>query len=195
MSMNPIPVEYTRGDDPFLCGESKAGLTLLDFWAWAYSDVLTNTTRGVLAEFIVATALGLDVRKPRTNWDKFDLTYKGQGIEVKSASYHQRWAQKEMSKISFGIPKRRGWDDQTNELDEVAGRQADIYVLALLAEQDRSAVNPLDIDQWRFWVIETRFFDERERSQHSITYNSLIRERGEAFGYAKLKNAVDLLIN
>lgn len=29
------------------------------FYAWAYGDLLANTTRGVLAEYIVATALGL----------------------------------------------------------------------------------------------------------------------------------------
>ena len=27
-----------------------------EFLAWAYDDLLTNTTRGVLAEYIVATA-------------------------------------------------------------------------------------------------------------------------------------------
>ena len=27
-----------------------------EFWEWAYDDLLTNTTRGVLAEYIVATA-------------------------------------------------------------------------------------------------------------------------------------------
>jgi len=33
--------------------------TLRDFWAWAYSDLIGNTERGRLAEFIVAMALGI----------------------------------------------------------------------------------------------------------------------------------------
>ena len=195
MALNPIPIEYTRGEQPFESSKAAVDLSLLDFWAWAYSDVLTNTARGVLAEFIVATALGLDIRVPRSDWDKFDLSYMGHGVEVKSASYHQRWFQKKMSIISFGTPKRRAWDANTNRLDEEARRQSDIYVLALLAEKDRSEVNPLNLDQWNFWVVETTFFDERKRSQHSISYNSLIKERGEPIGYHEIKPSVDDVIN
>lgn len=42
------------------------------FWKWAFSDFLSNTLRGVLAEFIVATALGC-AHRPRTEWDAYDL--------------------------------------------------------------------------------------------------------------------------
>jgi len=38
-----------------------------EFQAWAYDDLLTNTTRGVLAEYIVATALGIRDTK-RVEW-------------------------------------------------------------------------------------------------------------------------------
>ena len=31
---------------------------MLDFWRWAFSDLRDNTQRGVLAEFLVALALG-----------------------------------------------------------------------------------------------------------------------------------------
>ena len=32
--------------------------TLHDYWAWAFSDLVSNTERGNLAEYIVATAMG-----------------------------------------------------------------------------------------------------------------------------------------
>ena len=89
--MDPIPTEYTRGRNPFVVNGTASEYTLLDFWSWAFSDVLTNTTREMLAEFIVAMALRIDIKKPRDGWAKFDLTYRNHGIEVKSASYHQRW--------------------------------------------------------------------------------------------------------
>ena len=57
-----------------------------EFHAWAYDDLLTNTTRGVLAEYIVATALGI-VDTKRVEWDKHDLEVDGIGVEVKSAAY------------------------------------------------------------------------------------------------------------
>jgi hypothetical protein len=149
----------------------------------------------MVAEFIIATALGIDIKKPRDGWSKFDLTYRNHGIEVKSASYHQRWYQKDLSAISFNVPKRKGWDAKTNEFDTVPKRQADIYVLSLLAEKDRDQVNPLNIDQWQFWVVAKSFFDNRVRSQHSITYNSLLQEIGKPILYDQLKVAIDSLID
>ena len=47
---------------------------LVDFWSWAYSDVLVNTNRSVLAEFIVGSVLGV-VDKPRVEWGWCDLHY------------------------------------------------------------------------------------------------------------------------
>ncbi|MHB1459385.1 MAG: hypothetical protein ACYC5F_05980 [Thermoleophilia bacterium] len=193
--MERIPVKYCRGETNFTREGKSSEITLLDFWAWAFSDVVTNTTRGILAEFIVATALGLNIVKPRDCWAKYDLEYKGAGIEIKSSAYHQRWRQKEMSPISFSVPKSRAWESETGEMESESRRQADIYVLSLLAERDREAVNPINLDQWRFWIIETSFFNERKRSQDSITYNSLISERGEPVSYSDIKSSVDALIS
>lgn len=192
--MDPIPTEYNRGDHHFIINDVPSKYTLLDFWSWAFSDVLTNTTRGMVAEFIVATALGIDINKPRDGWAKFDLTYRNHGVEVKSASYHQRWYQQRISIISFIVPKRKGWDANTNKFDPISRRQADIYILSLLAEKDRKKVNPLNLDQWEFWVADTSFFDNRARSQHSITYNSLLKEIGKPMRYGQLRIAVDRLI-
>jgi len=91
-------------------------MTYLDkqeFLAWAYDDVLTNTTRGVLAEYIVATALGIGDTK-RIEWDKVDLRV-GRigvdrfGVEVKSAAYVQAWKQTRPSEIAFDIAPTMGW--------------------------------------------------------------------------------------
>jgi hypothetical protein len=192
--MDPISTKYTRGNNPLIIDDAASEYTLLDFWSWAFSDVLTNTTRGMLAEFIIAMALGIDLKKPRDVWGKFDLTYRNHGIEVKSASFHQKWYQQRLSTISFNVSKRKGWDENTNKFEPISRRQADIYVLSLLSEKDREKVNPLNMDQWRFWVIGTSFFDNRPRSQHSITYNSLIKEIGVPIIYAQLKMAIDGLI-
>lgn len=193
--MDPIPVKYCRGEEPFSMEGCALPLALVDFWAWAYSDVLSNTERGVLAEFLVAAALGIDLKTPRSAWSKFDLLYRDKGIEVKSASYHQRWHQERMSNIAFNIPARRAWDEGTNVQDKDPKRHAFLYILCLLAEQERTLVNPLNLDQWRFWVVPTRFFDERKRSQHSITLASLLRERGDSIPFNEIKSNVNTLID
>jgi hypothetical protein len=56
------------------------------FWRWAYSDFLSNAQRGVLAEYIVGTALNC-LKEKRLEWDAHDLvTEDGIKIEVKSAA-------------------------------------------------------------------------------------------------------------
>ncbi len=48
------------------------GPTVADFWGWSRSGLLDNTERGVLADFIVATALGIPtegVREASAAWD------------------------------------------------------------------------------------------------------------------------------
>ncbi len=53
-----IETKKKTGDEPFL-NEGDDAYTLRDFWAWAYSDLVGNTERGRLAEFIVAMARGI----------------------------------------------------------------------------------------------------------------------------------------
>ena len=128
---------------------------VLDFWRWAYSDLLSNTLRGILAEFLVAKAVGA-TKSARREWDAFDVTTpSGVRIEVKSAAYVQSWHQDKPSNISFDIAPKKSWDAETNTTDVEPSRSADIYVFALLHEQNRDTVNPLDLNQWTFFVLPT----------------------------------------
>jgi hypothetical protein len=66
---------------------------VLDYWRWAFSDLRDNTQRGVLAEFLVALALGRTETR-RKAWDNYDVTTSsGLRIEVKASGYLQSWAQ------------------------------------------------------------------------------------------------------
>lgn len=64
-------------------------LRLENFWSWAYSNLVCNAQRGILAEYIVASAVK-DDQNCRVEWDVFDArTSAGVTIEVKSAAYIQ----------------------------------------------------------------------------------------------------------
>ena len=54
-----LEVALKTGNEPFRDGAQKLDGTLLDFWRWSASDLTNNALRGVLAEYIVALALGL----------------------------------------------------------------------------------------------------------------------------------------
>jgi len=179
------------GGEPFHEGGTASDFSLRDFWSWSTSDLVSNATRGVLAEFIVAKALGLRTDCVRMAWDKCDLIGEGGlNIEVKSAAYIQTWAQKAPSKITFCVQRKRGWDADTNVQDKEARRHADIYVFALLAHEDKNTIDPLDLNQWRFWAVSTRFLDERKRSQHSITMATLLKVVGAPVSYGELARCV-----
>ena len=50
--------------------------TMLDFWKWAYSDILHNMQRGTFAEFIVKCALesiGIHNNKEQASIRPYDL--------------------------------------------------------------------------------------------------------------------------
>ena len=190
--LKEIEITKHSGDEKFQYGSNNLDFNLLSFWQWSSSDVVSNYTRGILAEYIVGKALGCikddDVRDEGRAYD-LD-TQAGVRIEVKSAAYVQSWQQSRLSKISFNVPKTFGWDRETNKFDKEKKRQADVYVFALLFHKDKETVNPLDISQWEFFVLPTKVLDERERSQHSITLPSL-KKLTDSVSFFELGKAVD----
>jgi hypothetical protein len=146
----------------------------------------------VLAEFIVATALGIPADGVREGWASWDLTTPGGvRVEVKSAAYLQSWAQNGLSGTSFSTPKTLAWDADGQGFGEVARRHARVHVFALLAHTDKAKVNPLNLDQWVFYVLPTAVLDGRTRSQHSITLKTL-QGLTAAVSFGNLRQAVDL---
>ncbi|MEZ6055760.1 MAG: hypothetical protein R3C01_03555 [Planctomycetaceae bacterium] len=161
------------GDEPFHLSGCPVDSRLLDFWSWASSDLLSNSLRGLLAEYIVATALQL-TQGVRVEWDAVDLkTNDHIRIEVKSAAYLQSWSQKSLSKIVFSIRPANGWNAAENAYSTTATRASDIYVFCLLAHEDKTTVDPLDLAQWRFFVVRTEIINTCCGKQKSIALSSL----------------------
>jgi hypothetical protein len=179
------------GQESFHSRNGDAGFNLLDFWQWTASDLVSNSTRGVLAEFLVARALGLDTGV-RDEWQAFDLkTATDKKIEVKSAAYVQSWGQKELSKIVFSTRRSLAWDAETGAFATESRRQADIYVFALLAHCDKKTIDPLDLDQWEFYVVPTAALEAFTGSQHSIALKSLQQLCPALVKFAELKDSIE----
>jgi len=172
---NLSAIETTRktGDEPFEFNGSPLPMSLLSFWQWSSSDVIGNAMRGILAEYIVASSVGIN-SGIRTEWDAFDIeTNEGIKVEVKSGAYVQSWEQKRHSTIQFGIRPTQGWDSESNERTREVRRQADVYVFCLLKHKDQSSINPLNLDQWVFYVLPTNTLNQSVGAQKTITLNSL----------------------
>lgn len=190
-NLGRLEIQPKSGNETFHLNGKNLGMDLLSFWRWSSSDLVSNATRGVLAEFIVANALDIISPPVRSEWDAYDLeTDTGIKIEVKSAAYIQSWHQAKLSRISFQVQMKLAWDANTNRRENKARRPADVYVFALLAHQDKKTVDPLNLEQWKFYVLPTETLNKRKRSQHSITLKSLEKLCGGAVKFTELKTAV-----
>jgi hypothetical protein len=173
-SLESLPKIRRTGDERLHRDGQDLGTNLLDFWQWSASDLVSNATRGILAEYFVALALGIPTDGVREEWASFDLqTPTGIKVEVKSAAYVQSWRQTRLSRIQFVTPMTRAWSSVTNVQSTELKRQADVYVFALLAHQDKPTIDPLNVNQWQFYVLPTSALNARTRSQHSITLKSV----------------------
>ena len=139
---------------------------VLDYWQWAYSNILQNIQRGNFAEFIVKTALdlgGLAANNGLKNdFSPYDLdgpviasTGRPSRIEVKSAAFVQIWDIKHPDRASFGIAPAV-LPDETGDYPAGAPKQRnnDLYVFTIYTATDRRR-NVLDLSYWQFYVLPT----------------------------------------
>ncbi|MBO5299430.1 MAG: hypothetical protein J6B51_05040 [Clostridia bacterium] len=182
------------GNEPLLSPDGKTVAQLIDFWSWAYSDLVSNAERGALAEYIVACALGI-ASAERVSWDKYDLmTPEGISIEVKTSGYIQSWHQKQLSSPLFGIRPTYGWNYSTNQYDNEQKRQSDIYVFCVHKHTDKETVNPLLIEQWNFYLMPTAILNEKFNDQKSASLHALIKAGAELCPYENLSERIRELI-
>ena len=168
------PIKFTKKSASERIKNCNKTKTLLDFWQWAYSDLVGNTERGILAEYLVALACNIE-DSVRISWDSFDLLVDNKiKVEVKSSSYLQSWKQKDFSRPIFSIAKTKAWDYVSNVYDNLSKRQADVYVFALLSHRDKETLNPIDLKQWEFYVLHTMTIDTKMENKKSISLDKII---------------------
>lgn len=187
-----VPALRARSPETALLGPDGApwrSQTVVAFWSWAYSDLLANTTRGQLAEFIAGVAL--DALPPLANrWESFDLLMRdGVRVEVKSAGLRQSWHQKRASRVQFSVRAAFPWDSVTDAWGAARGRNSDVYVFALHEETSIDRADPLDLRQWSFRALSTAEVDRHLGTQMTVTLGRLTElapERSHADGLPAL---------
>jgi hypothetical protein len=180
------------GEEPLTAEAGQPVAKFIDFWKWYASGVVSNTMRGYFAEFIISTALNVDLSKNvRTEWGAFDIiSPEGIQIEVKSAAFIQSWHQKDFSPIKFSIKQARAWDSTVNyeARENEPSRHADVYVFCLLHHKDQATLNPLDLTQWTFFVLSTAEVNGFQ-NQKTIALSSL-QKVVEGVPYSRLREVI-----
>lgn len=186
-----IVIEKKTGAEMFM----GMNHSLLDFWAWAHSDMISNAERGRFAEYIVSCA----VQSPsqyRIEWDAVDVVAaNGIKVEVKSSAYLQAWSQEKLSSIQFDIAPKKSWDSVTNLYSETKLRSADVYVFCLFASTEPKTANPLDLKQWEFYVLSTNVLNDCVPQQKKIGLNSLIKLGAKKVCFDEIYDAVNVAAN
>ena len=193
--LNAINVIQKTGNEYFVGKGNPTEDKLVGFWQWAFSDLASNAIRGVLAEYIVACELGIETRT-RLEWDAYDLiTKNGVKLEIKSASYLQTWKQSKISDISFKISPTKGWDASTNEYSTETKRQADVYIFCLLKHQDKATLEPMDFDQWVFYLLPTATLNEKMPTQKTVRLSSLLKLNPIQAAHGEIAMAIEKIFS
>ena len=191
MDLGLKKITRKTGQEIFLSKTESKKIRLMEFWQWSASDLLTNTTRGILAEYIVATDLGVDGILCN-DWESYDLTSKnGIKIEVKSSAYIQTWHQTNFSKITYSIKPATKWNPATNKFDGIPQRHSDYYVFCLLYHKNKETINPLNLDQWTFYILATKILDNELANQKTITLGRLLKLNPIECKYGQINKVVN----
>lgn len=112
-------------------------------------------------------------------------------MEVKSSASLQSWSQTRPSPIKFDIEPKTGWYAETNTYVTERKRQADVFVFCVLAHTDKATVDPLNLDQWNFYVLSTNRLNAAVGEQKSITLGSLLRLNPARASFTDLRACIE----
>lgn len=183
-------MKQLTGDELFSNEGMHLNYSMSDFWKWYASNTLHSALRGAIAEFIVAKALDLHC-EVRQSWDAYDLEYNGTKIEVKSSAYLQDDNGDSFSRISFSIAKHSHWNEDGKWNNKV--RHSDVYVFCLFAEKNRENADPLQIEQWQFFVLPTSVLDEQCGDRQTLSLSALLSLSPSQCKYSELQSTIDAL--
>jgi len=152
------------------------------------SRLIENSYRGLVAEIIVASALGPEWKICSGGWSGWDLEHVGGcRIEVKQSAARQTWAAPtKPSATTFSIAEKTGYYEDGIKWIPKAGRPAHIYVFAYHPIMDDGA-DHRDASQWQFYVLAAN----RLPATKSIPLTKLTTI-SEAMPWARLRHAVEL---
>ncbi|MCZ2247140.1 MAG: hypothetical protein LC111_00065 [Bacteroidia bacterium] len=194
-SLSAITVSRKSGEESFRAKGIPLENKLFGFWQWACSDLSSNIMRGILAEYIVASELEIAINT-RREWDAYDLeTNDGVKLEIKSASYLQTWVQRKFSEISFDIAPKKVWNASANEYSNEIKRQADVYVFCLLHHKEKSTLDPLDLDQWTFYLLSTSVLNAEIPNQKSICLPALLNLNPVEVSFGEIGLAIKKIVS
>ena len=186
-----LPTVRQTGAETFTFDDKPVPADLLSFWQWSTSDLIGNTMRGCLAEYIVAMALGL-TSGVRNDWGAYDLEFNGWKIEVKASGYLQTWPQQRLSRPVFSVRPAQSWNPITGRMSSDVRRHSDLYVFCLHHHKEKATLNPRDLTQWTFYILPTRRLESslRYKDAKTVSLQSLLTLKASEVSFNDLGKSI-----
>lgn len=177
----------------FTFNNTELDFGILDLWESKYSNIFNM--QEVIAEYLVEKALGIDKAQNTDYWTLYDILYRNYRIEIKQTSYYHPW--NEDGKISnirrFGITKANS-NYEFEDLPNKYARQNDIYIFCLNTGETKETSNPMNIDNWEFYIVPTEIINDICGDNKTIILNK-VRDLAKRVTYDKIKETIDLIID
>ena len=186
--------ELLNGNEAFMQNGIELGFNVLDYWRFQFSNLVDNL--GYVAEFLIAQALSKDEPDNCNGWTVYDVGYRGKRIEVKATSYWQSWKASHIISEQRNFSIRKTYLDYQNNKSDKA-RQNDIYIFCLDKGRDEKSSNPMNLENWVFYVVPTKVINEMFGNQKVLSLKRLekIEKYGEGITYDQIKENVDNIID
>ena len=184
-----------NGNEVFEFNGKQLNFDLKDFWSFQYSNIYS--LHGEIAEFIVARALGVIESENGAYWALWDITYRNKKIEVKASAYYHLWNNQDniSKRRTFGITKANGSYDPIKCGNKEFCRQNDIYVFCLNTGNTRESSNPLNLNNWEFYVVPTTFINKHCGNNKTISLGRIRNFGFNPLRYDEIKIEVDKIID
>lgn len=163
-----MPSSRPSPSDTFVGATLAPNGTALEFWQWAYGDLLDDDVKGAFAEWLVHKLLAINSER-RVSWANSDIiTPEGVRIEVKSTAVWQSWKLLDEHGRPEAVPKHpAALDDKKIRFSGLKARdstavpdsqkkkafKSDLYVFAFQGHRDPATWNALDLRQWEFYLV------------------------------------------
>ncbi len=190
-SKDSVPMNLTKLE-PNRVIDDLYGNTVLDFWSWAFSDLLSGSNRGVFAEFLVGAVLGT-TENARIEWDVADHIYRGRKIKVKSAAYIEHWLQSKPSRISFPLDTIQKKEIKTSIPGLTLYPKPEVYVFCVFDVKERIEADMLDMGKWHFYPVAARIIESKYRRKKSVTLREVQRV-ASSVQILQLRRSIDGII-
>lgn len=183
------------GKEKFLFDQKELDFDLTDFWRFQYSNIYS--LHGEMAEFVIARTLGITEAQNSEYWTLWDISYRQARIEVKATAYYHLW--NEGGKISrqrtFSIAPANGSYDVAVSGNNELRRQNHLYVFCLINGETKETANPMDLENWEFYVVPTAFLDQHCQNNKTISLGRIRSFGFQKIDYGHLKQEIDRVID